>query len=390
MRKYSTPSLYYLILVIFLFLSGNSAVLAGSLIPDPPRVKAESYILIEANTGKVIVSYNADQELPPASLTKMMTSFVASHEIKKQSISPEDKVRISVKAWGTGGSKMFIREGTYVLVSDLLKGIIIQSGNDASIALAEHIAGSEDAFADLMNRHADRLGMSYTHFANATGLPAKDHFTTARDLSTLARAIINDYPEHYKLYAERSFTFNGISQPNRNLLLGRDKTVDGLKTGHTKEAGFCLVASAKKDNMRLISVVMGTKSEEARAVESQKLLTYGFRFFETVSPFSKGTPLTNSKVWMGKSDEVNLGLAEDYTATIPRGEKDKIKTLFTINPTIKAPIEAGAELGRVKLTLNGEILADLPLVATSPVEQGGLFKRILDYIILLISSLLDL
>jgi len=389
MRNYSTSSLYYLIVVIFLFLGGNSTVLAGSLIPDPPRVKAESYILIEANTGKVIVSYNADQELPPASLTKMMTSFVASHEIKKQSIKPEDKVRISVKAWGTGGSKMFIREGTYVLVSDLLKGIIIQSGNDASIALAEHIAGSEDAFADLMNRHADRIGMSYTHFANATGLPAKNHFTTARDLSSLARAIINDYPKHYKLYAEKSFTYNGISQPNRNLLLGRDKTVDGLKTGHTKAAGFCLVASAKRGNMRLISVVMGTKSEEARAVESQKLLTYGFRFFETVSPFLKGTPLTSAKIWMGKSDEVNLGLAEDYTTTIPRGEKDKIKTIFTINPTIKAPIEVGAELGKVKMTLNGEVLADLPLVATSPVEQGGLFKRIIDYIILFVSSLLN-
>jgi len=390
MQKSTLSPLYYLILVIFLFLGGNSIALASSLIPDPPKVKAESYILIEANTGKVIISYNADQELPPASLTKMMTSFVASHEIKKQSISPEDKVRISVKAWGTGGSKMFIREGTYVLVSDLLKGIIIQSGNDASIALAEHIAGSEDAFADLMNRHANRLGMPYTHFANATGLPAKDHFTTARDLSTLARAIINDYPEHYKLYADKSFTYNGITQPNRNLLLGRNKMVDGLKTGHTKAAGFCLVASAKKDNMRLISVVMGTKSEEARAVESQKLLTYGFRFFETVSPFSKDTPLTNAKIWMGESDEVNLGLAEDYTVTIPRGETDKIKTLFTINPIIKAPVEAGDELGKVKLTLNGELLADLPLVAISPIEQGGLFKRIIDYIILFVSSLLNL
>ena len=389
MQKNTTPSLYYLILAIFIFLGGNSSTLAGSLIPDPPQVKAESYILIEANTGKVIVSYNADQELPPASLTKMMTSFVASHEIKKQSISSEDKVRISVKAWGTGGSKMFIREGTYVQVSDLLKGIIIQSGNDASIALAEHIAGSEDAFADLMNKHADRIGMSYTHFANATGLPAKNHFTTARDLSSLARAIINDYPEHYKLYAEKSFTYNGITQPNRNLLLNRDKTVDGLKTGHTKAAGYCLVASAKKNNMRLISVVMGTKSEEARAVESQKLLTYGFRFFETVSPFTKDTPLTNTKIWMGESDEVNLGLAEDYTVTIPRGEAENINTVFIINPIIKAPIEAGAELGKVKMTLNGEVLADLPLVAISPVEQGGLFKRIIDYIILFVTSLLS-
>ena len=373
---------------LFLLISVSSSTIAGALIPDPPQVKAEYYLLIDAHTGKEIVSYNAGQELPPASLTKMMTSYVASHEMGKGSISNDDKVRISVKAWSTGGSKMFIREGTRVSISDLMKGIIIQSGNDASIAIAEHIAGSEDAFADLMNRHADRLGMPYTHFVNATGLPAKDHYTTARDLATLAKAIINDYPQHYKLYAVKNFTYNGITQPNRNLLLNRDKTVDGLKTGHTEEAGYCLVASAKKDNMRLISVVMGTKSEEARAVESQKLLTYGFRFFETVTPFSNNTPLTNTKIWMGARDELSLGLAEDFVVTIPKGEAAKIKTLFTIDPTIKAPIDAGTTLGKVKMTLNGEILADLPLVAMTSVEQGGLFKRILDYIILLISSLL--
>lgn len=362
--------------------------MAGALLPDPPQVKAESYLMIEANTGKVIVSFNADQALPPASLTKMLTSYVASHEIDKGSISPEDMVRISVKAWSTGGSKMFVREGTLVSVNELLKGIIIQSGNDASIALAEHLAGSEDAFADLMNRHAERLGMHNSHFVNATGLPAKNHYTTANDLATLAKAIINDYPEHYKLYAEKDFSYNGIKQPNRNRLLWRDSTVDGLKTGHTNEAGYCLVASAKKNNMRLITVVMGTKSEEARAVESQKLLTYGFRFFETVSPFQSKQALTNSKVWMGASDEVNLGLDEDFTVTIPKGEMNKIKTRFTLEPTLKAPIKAGKSYGKVNLSLNGQPLAELPLVALETVEQGSLFKRIIDYIILLITSLL--
>lgn len=388
MLRKNLTSFYSLLLITFYILGHSAASSAAALIPDPPQVKAESYFLLEANTGKVIVSFNADQELPPASLTKMLTSYIASHEISKGSISQDDMVRISVKAWQTEGSKMFVREGTSVSVADLLKGIIIQSGNDASIALAEHVAGSEYAFADLMNRHAERLGMRNSHFVNATGLPAKNHFTTAKDLATLARAIINDYPEHYKLYAEKSFTFNGITQPNRNLLLGRDSSVDGLKTGHTNEAGYCLVASAKNDNMRLISVVMGSKSEESRAVESQKLLTYGFRFFETVSPFLSNTPLTNSKVWMGAADEVILGLAEDFTVTIPKGEMDKIKTQFTIDPVIKAPIAAGTTYGQVNLSLNGETLADLPLVALEPVAKGGLLKRIIDYIILLITSLL--
>lgn len=388
MQPKNLTGFYSILLITFYMLGHCAASTAGALIPDPPQVKAESYLLLEANTGKAIVSFNADQELPPASLTKMMTSYVASHEIHKGSIAPDDMVRISVKAWRTEGSRMFLREGTSVSVANLLKGIIIQSGNDASIALAEHVAGSEDAFADLMNRHAQRLGMLNSHFVNATGLPAKDHFTTAKDLATLARAIINDFPEHYKLYAERNFKYNGIKQPNRNLLLGRDSSVDGLKTGHTKEAGYCLVASAKKDSMRLISVVMGTKGEEARAVESQKLLTYGFRFFETVSPFSSSAPLTNSKVWMGAADEVKLGLAEDFTVTIPKGEMDKIKTRFTIDPTIKAPIEAGDTYGQVNLSLNGETLAELPLVALEPVDKGGLLKRIIDYIILLITSLL--
>lgn len=387
LRKNLLP-LFSILFFTLYTLSLSATSMAGALIPDPPQVKAESYLMIEANTGKVIVSFNADQALPPASLTKMLTSYVASHEIDKGSISPEDMVRISVKAWSTGGSKMFVREGTLVSVNDLLKGIIIQSGNDASIALAEHLAGSEDAFADLMNRHAERLGMHNSHFVNATGLPAKNHYTTANDLATLAKAIINDYPEHYKLYAEKDFSYNGIKQPNRNRLLWRDSTVDGLKTGHTNEAGYCLVASAKNDNMRLITVVMGTKSEEARAVESQKLLTYGFRFFETVSPFQRNEPLTNSKVWMGANDEVKLGLEEDFTVTIPKGETNKIKTRFTLEPTLKAPIEAGKSYGKVNLSLNGQPLAELPLVALETVEQGGFFKRIIDYIILLITSLL--
>ncbi len=348
---------------------------ADSMIAKPPQIAASGYILMDAASGQVLVAHNADEKLPPASLTKMMTAYVADHELERGNINLNDQVLVSVKAWRTGGSRMFIREGTAVSVEDLLKGIIIASGNDSSVALAEHIAGSEDSFADLMNRHADRLGMQNTRFRNATGLPADGHFSSARDMATLALAIIKDYPEHYALYAEKSYTYNNITQQNRNLLLWRDASVDGLKTGHTEEAGYCLVASAKQGSQRLISVVMGASSEQSRAVETQKLLTWGFRFFETYQAYRAGDVLSQVPVWMGKSDQLDIGPLNDLVMTIPRDSQKDLKAEMKVHPDIRAPIRKGDTLGNVVITLNGEVLLDRPLVALNDVDQAGFFKR---------------
>jgi D-alanyl-D-alanine carboxypeptidase (penicillin-binding protein 5/6) len=364
------------LITFFIALLMPLSVSADSLIAKPPQIAASGYILMDAASGQVLVAHNADEQLPPASLTKMMTAYVADHELERGNISLKDQVLVSVKAWRTGGSRMFIREGTSVSVEELLKGIIIASGNDASVALAEHIAGSEDSFADLMNRHAERLGMNTTRFRNATGLPADGHFSSARDLATLALAIINDFPDHYALYAEKSYTYNNITQQNRNLLLWRDASVDGLKTGHTEEAGYCLVASAKQGNQRLISVVMGTDSEQARAVETQKLLTWGFRFFETYHAYSAGDVLSQVRVWMGNNNQLNIGSLTDLVMTIPRDSQKDLKAEMKVHPEIRAPIRKGDTLGNVVITLNDEVLLDRPLVALNDVEQAGFFKRL--------------
>nr|WP_285903086.1 D-alanyl-D-alanine carboxypeptidase family protein [Alkalimarinus sediminis] len=370
--------------LIFVFsalisISGYSTA-QPALIPAPPQIAAKSYILMDANSGEIIVEENSQEQLPPASLTKMMTAFIVEYEIAQGNIKPDDEVLVSVEAWRTGGSKMFIKEGTRVPLEDILKGIVIQSGNDASIAVAEHIAGSEGAFADIMNQHAQILGMQGSHFVNATGLPSDEHYSTAFDLARLARAIIQDFPDQYGLYAEKYFTYNNIRQPNRNRLLWRDKSVDGLKTGHTNAAGYCLVASAKRDDMRLISVVMGTTSEEARARETQKLLNYGFRYYETHELYKTGQVLLDSKVWAGQSDVLNLGVAKDVVVTIPRGQKGNLEAVLDVDSVIKAPVNTGEEFGRVKVTLNGELVVDEPLIALQPVEEGGFFKRIWDLI----------
>ena len=357
------------------------------IIPSPPQLSATGYILIDADTGQVIVEHNADERLPPASLTKMMSSYIVSEEVETGRIAEADMVNISVKAWRMGGSKMFIREGTQVSVHDLLLGVIVQSGNDATVALAEHISGSEDAFVDVMNQKAALMGMNSTHFENSTGWPAEGHLTTARDLSILARAIINDYPEHYSLYKEKYFVWNDIRQPNRNLLLFRDETVDGLKTGHTDEAGYCLVASAKRDGMRLVSVVMGTTSESARATESQKLLSYGFRYYESLALYNAGDEINKTRVWSGKTEEVALGIAEDIHLTLPRGRQQDLTANMHINEVIKAPIEAGQALGKLTVELDGQVLADVPLVALQPVEQAGFFARVWDSVVLFFRNL---
>lgn len=363
---------------------------AHALIPSPPQLAASSYLLIDANSGKVLVEYQADEQLPPASLTKIMTAYIAFSELARGSISESDDVSVSVKAWKMGGSKMFIREGTTVPLSDLLRGIIIQSGNDASVAIAEHIAGSEESFAEVMNQQAYLLGMNGTHFENATGWPAEGHFTTARDLSKLALAMINDHPSYYSLYSEKEFTYNDITQANRNGLLWRDKSVDGIKTGHTDAAGYCLVSSAERDGMRLISVVMGTSSSKAREQETQKLLTYGFRYFETHKIYDQGSILADARIWGGESESVGLTIDSSLTLTVPRGRKDELNAVMEIDREILAPVKAGESFGVLKVSLDGEVIERRPLITVAAVEQSGIFSRLWDQLVLFVRGLLGL
>jgi D-alanyl-D-alanine carboxypeptidase (penicillin-binding protein 5/6) len=378
-----------LVTAVTMFVSialATPAQAAQALVPQPPQLAASAYILIDAVTGKVIVEMNADQPLPPASLTKMMTAYMLAYEVAAGNVSLDDQVRISEKAWRTKGSRMFIQEGKFVKLEDLMRGIIIQSGNDASVAVAEHLAGSEEAFADLMNQHALRLGMTQTHFLNSTGLPAEGHQTTARDLAILARAIIRDYPEDYLVYAEKEFTFNDIRQPNRNKLLWRDSTVDGLKTGYTSAAGYCLVASAKKDGQRLISVVLGSSSTEARAQESQKIITYGMRFFETHALYDAKESLTKARVWGGAEDYMELLIERELAVTIPRGQAKYIKATIEVNNGIEAPVFAGDVLGKLVITLDTDVILERDLVASMDMLEGGFFKGIADSVTRLISG----
>jgi len=375
--------------IVLAVLTVTRTVWAAQIVPSAPQLAAKSYMLMDAASGEVLVEHNGDERLPPASLTKLMTAYIATLEIQKGQISDSDMVTVSEKAWRTGGSRMFIQVNTQVSVDDLLHGIIIQSGNDASVAMAEHIAGSEEAFADLMNSTAQRLGMTNSHFMNATGLPDPDHYSSANDMAKLARAIIYEDPAHYAIYAQKEFFWNNIKQPNRNLLLWRDKTVDGLKTGHTEEAGYCLVASAVRDNMRLISVVFGTDSEQARAAETQKLLTYGFRFFETRTFYRKGTELAQAQVWKGQQDKLKAGLAQDLTMTLPRGQAEKLQAVMSFNSTLTAPIQQGDVIGKVEVKLDDKVVRSTDLVALETIEEGGLFRRFWDSIRLFFYSLFN-
>lgn len=375
-----------LVTLLVLVASASAVAMEAQVIPPPPSVAASSYLLIDSDTGKVLVEHNARESLPPASLTKIMTAYIAAVEIESGRISLQDQVPISVKAWQTEGSRMFVREGTTVSLEDLLKGIIIQSGNDASVAVAEHIAGSESAFADMMNQQAGLLGMTTTHFMNATGLPDQEHYTSAWDLSLLTRSLIQRYPEHYAMYSERSFVFNNIDQPNRNRLLWRDRTVDGVKTGHTEAAGYCLVASAVRENMRLISVVMGTESDEARMRESQKLFSYGFRYFETQQLYEAGVPLKTVPVWYGEGENVELGVAESVRVTIPRGQYENLTAELEVVRVVEAPLNAGDRVGELILSLDGEIIQRAPLVALIEVAEAGFFGRFFDGVQLFFAS----
>ena len=368
---------------------------APIIIPAAPQLAAKSYLLVDADTGKVLVEHNSEQQLPPASLTKMMTSYIVSEEIAAGRLQEDDLVTISEDAWRRGGSAsgsstMFLEPKTKVKVIDLMRGVIIQSGNDASIALAQHIAGSEELFADIMNQQAALLGMTHTHFVNATGWPAEGHVTTAQDLAILARAVIYDHPQHYQLYSEKYFSYNGFNQGNRNRLLFSDPSVDGIKTGHTEEAKYCLVSSALRDDMRLIAVVIGTSSEDARERESQKLLAYGFRYYQTYKLYTPEDSISSVRVWGGLENELGLGVADDVHLTIPRGAQDNIQAHMNIDEVIKAPIKAGQELGNIVVELDGEQLLDIPLVAKQAVEQAGFFARLWDNIKLFFVNLFGL
>jgi serine-type D-Ala-D-Ala carboxypeptidase (penicillin-binding protein 5/6) len=380
---------FFSVLVLLIFAAPLNAQVAEEIqAPPPPTIAASSYILQDYHTGKVLAENNADVKLAPASLTKIMTVYVVFREISNGHLHLDDLATVSQKAWRTTGSKMFLDVNSQVAIEDLLKGVIIQSGNDASVTLAEHVAGNEATFADMMNQHAQRLGMVNTHFENSDGLPSPNHFTTSRDLAILTTALINEFPENYRWFSQKEFTYNKITQQNRNMLLSRDETVDGVKTGHTEEAGYCLVASALRNGMRLISVVMGTKSVTARAVENQNLLNYGFRFFESHRLYQAKTPLPENpevRVWKGETNTVQPGLKSDLYVTIPRRQYKDLKAVINFDKNITAPIKEGDKLGTVSVSLNGSELAKQDLVALKAVNKGNIFQRLYDSGLLLLN-----
>ena len=383
-KLYSIKNILNLMFFI-IGLMGFNISLAAMPVPAPPDVAAKNYLLIDFASGKVLAEKNADVRIEPASITKLMTAYVVYKEIEADRLSMDDMVDISEKAWRMGGSRMYLEVNSSVSVHDLLKGLIIQSGNDASVALAEHIAGTEATFVQLMNQYATELGMENTNFENCTGWPDKKHLTTARDIAKLSAAIIREFPEHYAWYSEKVYTYNDIKQYNRNKLLWRDETIDGLKTGHTESAGYCLVSSALRSDMRVISVVLGTDSEKSRASVSQALLNYGFRFYESHTLYDEGEVLSRPRIWKGEFETLTVGLSEALAITIPRGAYDKLDATMDIDKNIQAPIAKGQPVGVVKVSLNGDMLASVPLVALETVEEGNLFQIAKDYVLRLIN-----
>ena len=369
-----------LICIIFIIshLVATSALATALPIPKPPSTGAKSFVVQDFGSGRILAENNADMSVEPASITKLMTAYVVFNELQAGNISLSDMVTISEKAWRTPGSRMFVEVGKQVSVEDLLQGMIVQSGNDATVALAEYIAGSEETFAALMNRHAEEIGMTGSHFENSTGLPGENHIMTAQDIARLAALLIEKYPEYYKWYSQKEFTFNDITQYNRNKLLWRDESVDGLKTGFTESAGYCLVTSANKDGMRLITVVLGTESANARVDASQALLNYGFRFFETHKLYDAGTRLTTSRIWKGSTETVPLGLDKALYVTIPRGQYKSLDASMSIDDLIMAPVNEGQSLGTVLVKLSDEVIADQPLVSLQTIGEGSFWQRISD------------
>ena len=374
--------IYFLLIVPFCM-----DLSAQSLVPKAPKLNLSSYILIEASTNTVIAEFNSDNQIAPASMTKVMSGYVMADQIANGSISLDDKVLISEKAWKTGGSKMFIEAGKRVSVKDLLSGIIIQSGNDATIAMAEYVAGSEEGFVDFMNAYASEMGLTNSLFQNSTGFSDPNHFTSAKDLAKLTQALISNFPDHYATYKEKEFTFSGIRQLNRNKLLWRDDSVDGVKTGHTDSAGFCLISSAQRNDMRLIAVVAGSESENERLIASQRLLEYGFRFYATQKLVPQEIKVTTAKVWGGKTNEVALGSTKDIYLTLPRSEFKNIKAKYQFNNNLQAPIEIGQMIGSIEFTSNDRVVLSAPLVAIETVEAKGFFGMLWSRLVYWITSL---
>lgn len=353
---------------------------ASQPLPSPPSVTARAYVLLDYHSGETLADLNGGERMEPASLTKLMTAYVTFKALATNKVKLTDNVPISEKAWRTSGSRSFVKVGSRVSLEDLIKGMIIQSGNDATVAVAEHIAGSEEGFVTLMNRYAKDLGMAESHFANSTGLPDPELYITARDMARLARAIIHEFPEYYKWYSMKEFSYNGITQYNRNRLLWREGNVDGMKTGHTESAGYCLVASAKREDMRLISVVLGTKSENIRAKESQEILNYGFRTYETHRLYTTKTPLSTVRIWKGERENLPLGVSDDLYITVPRGQYKNLKATMEIDKGITAPTRKGQRHGMVKVSMGKQVLLTRPLVALQDVPEGGLWRRMVDSI----------
>ncbi len=365
---------------LLLTLASGGGQAAAKPIPDPPAIEASSYFLIDFDSGRVLAEKDPDKPIEPASITKLMTAYLVDKAIADGDIALDERVTISEKAWRMQGSKMFVEVGKQVLLEDLLKGLVIQSGNDASVALAEHVAGSEEAFVGYMNHQANLLGMRNTNFTNATGWPDENHYSSARDIALLTRAVIRDFPETYRLYREKEYTFNDIRQFNRNRLLWRDPTVDGVKTGHTESAGWCLVASAQRGDMRLISVVIGSESDKARTRASQALLNYGYRFYETHRLYRAEDVLKTARIWYGEREQVPMGVGKEIYITIPRGRYRDLDASMEIDGEIAAPVERGQQLGQVNIRLDDELIVSEQIVAMQAVAEGSLFTRALDSI----------
>ncbi|CAB1277070.1 D-alanyl-D-alanine carboxypeptidase family protein [Candidatus Nitrosacidococcus tergens] len=373
---------HFFVLYVFFLLFANTIAFGETVIPipGPPSVSAKSYVLEDFKTGQIIAESKADQKVAPASITKLMTAYIVFSELKRGNLHLEDQVLISEHAWKTGGSRTFIEVNTRIPVEILIKGMVIQSGNDASVALAEHIAGTEEVFAAIMNQQAQKLGMTGSHFMNSTGLPSDNHYVTARDISTLTRAIIQDFPEYYGWFSQESFTYNNITQYNRDTLLKRDPSVDGLKTGYTKAAGYCLVSSAKREDMRLISVVMGSKSPQSRANEALALLNYGFRFYETNNIYSALEPITNALVRRGAEKEIPLGVAHDLAVVLPRGQWKKLSSAIQVTSPIIAPIKKGEELGAITVKFKSDLILERPLIALTTIPEGSRWQKMSDWV----------
>ncbi len=369
--------LYTLFLLAFLFVAATADAQQRP-VPSPPVIGAKSYLVIDATTGTTLAELDPDLQLAPASLTKLMTAYVIFDALAAGQLALDEMVPVSEKAWRMDGSRMFIEVGKEVSVENLLLGMIVQSGNDASVALAEHLAGSESVFAEMMNQYARRLGMTATNFVNATGWPADNHYTTARDLSRLARAIVVDFPEYYRWYSVKEFTWNEITQPNRNTLLWRDDSVDGMKTGHTEDAGYCLISSAARGDMRVVSVVMGTASANSRITGSQSLINYSFRFFETRLLYKAGEAITSARIWKSANEQTPLGVAEDLYITVPRGSFDELDSTLDIPATLTAPVAEGQPLAELAVELNGDEILREPVRALEDNPSGSFWQRTRD------------